>query len=256
MPVNSKIAIRARFALGFATRHLLVSILIAGLSALAVFLLWYPFPSSTLLNVGSIYLLMLTVDVVCGPLLTLFLANPHKSRRELFFDVGVVAVIQIFALAYGLYSLENARPIAYVFEQDRIVLVKKNELYFSKCTDRADCDVRFGQRDLMWHISNLEDSSSNSLHSLDLSLQGVSPAMRPETWIDWDWGSPKVQHALRPLSSLRSKELSKLKSIWEFPVNQIEEFSYLPLVSSRSLEWIVIFDKKGTVEKYVPIDGF
>ena len=77
---------RLRFALRYALRHALVSLLVAGLSALFVFGLLYPPPTSAMLGVGSIFLLLLGVDVVCGPLLTLLLANPAKPRRERWLD--------------------------------------------------------------------------------------------------------------------------------------------------------------------------
>ena len=71
---------------------------------------------------------MVGVDVVCGPLLTLVLFNPAKSRRELRLDLSLVAVIQLAALAYGLYSISLARPVIQAFETDRFAVVSAVEI--------------------------------------------------------------------------------------------------------------------------------
>jgi hypothetical protein len=68
--------IRWRFATRWALRHALLSVVVALISAILVFELWYPMPYRALLRVGGIFLLVLVVDVVCGPLMTLVLASP------------------------------------------------------------------------------------------------------------------------------------------------------------------------------------
>ena len=67
------------------------------------------------------------MDVVCGPLLTLVLASPRKSRRERWLDFSLIGLIQLAALAYGMHSVWVARPVALVFEVDRLVVVTANE---------------------------------------------------------------------------------------------------------------------------------
>src|SRR5690606_23056046 len=125
----------------YAAGHFVISAGVALLAAALVVLVWYPGPTATVLGVKRIYAVMLVVDVVCGPLLTAVLASPAKSRKELQLDLTLVGLIQLTALGYGLHSLESARPIAYVFEQDRIVLVAKNDLYTTDCRDRSQCMV-------------------------------------------------------------------------------------------------------------------
>ena len=119
---------RFRFAARYALRHLLLSLGMALASAAVVFGLWYPSPYRQLLDVHHIFVLVLAVDVVCGPLLTLVLASPKKSRRERWLDFSLVGAIQLAALAYGMHSVWAARPVALVFEVDRLVVVTANEL--------------------------------------------------------------------------------------------------------------------------------
>lgn len=225
------------------------------LAALLVFLLWYPAPAAQLLGVGNIFLILLGVDVVCGPLLTLVMASPRKPRRELILDLGLVALIQLAALGYGLYSLASARPVAYVFEQDRLVLVARNGVHEPECNDA--CSFPLAVDTIPLRIADLSRTDGGTIKSLDLSLQGVSPAMRPVTWRDWQWEDPKLQSALRPLSRLSPASREQLAALkgQTFADDHLQ-WRYLPLVSGKTLDWVVLFDEEGRWMEALPLDGF
>jgi hypothetical protein len=59
------------------------------LAALLVFGIWYPSPWRQLLGVAGVFGLVVGVDLVCGPLLTLVLASPKKSRKERWVDLSL-----------------------------------------------------------------------------------------------------------------------------------------------------------------------
>ncbi|MBX3622404.1 MAG: hypothetical protein KF891_20760 [Rhizobacter sp.] len=106
--------------------HLLASLVAAlGTSAL-VFLVWYPGVLADATGVSKIFLILLTVDVVIGPLVTLIVFNPAK--RELRRDLLIVLLLQIGALLYGLHAVWMARPVYVVFNADRFDLVFANDL--------------------------------------------------------------------------------------------------------------------------------
>ena len=59
--------------------------------------------------------LVAAVDLVLGPLITLVIFNPKKSRRELSMDIGVVVLLQMAALLWGIKAVYDQRPVAVVF---------------------------------------------------------------------------------------------------------------------------------------------
>ena len=85
-------------------KHLLFSVLVAAMVAALVFGIWYPTPYGELAGGQGLFRLIVVVDVICGPLLTLVIYNPKKPRVELFRDIGLVVLIQLGALGYGLNS--------------------------------------------------------------------------------------------------------------------------------------------------------
>lgn len=106
--------------------HLLGSLSVALLTSALVFLVWYPGLFASATGVTSIFLIVLGVDVVMGPLITLIVFNPAK--KELRRDLVIVLVLQIAALAYGLHTVWIARPVYQVFNAGRFDLVLANDI--------------------------------------------------------------------------------------------------------------------------------
>src|SRR3954447_23361508 len=103
--------------------HLGISLCIAVTAALLVFAAWYPYPYREISGGRELFLLVTTVDVILGPLITFAIFNRSKPRRELVLDLSVVACIQLAALGYGLWTVAVARPVHLVFEVDRLRVV-------------------------------------------------------------------------------------------------------------------------------------
>ena len=66
--------------------HLGISLCIATLAAVVVFGLWYPYPYREISGGRSLFMLVVCVDVVMGPLITLLIFSTKKTRRHLAAD--------------------------------------------------------------------------------------------------------------------------------------------------------------------------
>lgn len=104
--------------------HLVISLIVAGLSLFLIFYIWYPNPFHNALGVGQIVWLMLGIDVILGPILTLIIAK--QGKKSLKIDFMVIAVVQLLALFYGLYSINKGKPVAIVFDVNRFELVQQH----------------------------------------------------------------------------------------------------------------------------------
>ena len=90
--------------------------------------LWYRPPFFSALGGQQVLLVLLGVDISLGPLFTLIIFNPRKSRRALTFDLSVIAILQISALIYGMSVVFQARPVFVVFSKNSFDLVTANML--------------------------------------------------------------------------------------------------------------------------------
>lgn len=89
--------------------HLLASCILASIASYIVFMIWYPSPLGQAIGVTSIVLLLLGVDVVAGPLLTLAVCK--EGKKSLKFDLSVIVLLQLSAFIYGIHILAQGRPI-------------------------------------------------------------------------------------------------------------------------------------------------
>jgi hypothetical protein len=108
--------------------HLTISIAIAASVVALMLLLWFKPPFFSALGGKHILLILLGVDVTIGPLITLLIFNPLKSRKALRFDLSVIAVLQSAALIYGMSVLFHTRPVFVVFSKGSFDLITANML--------------------------------------------------------------------------------------------------------------------------------
>lgn len=106
--------------------HLSISVTIGLVVGALLFLVWYPPPFFHAAGADELVLLLVGVDIVMGPLLTLILFK--SGKKGLKFDLVMIALLQSTALVYGLSVVLVSRPVFLVAEVDRFVLVAANQL--------------------------------------------------------------------------------------------------------------------------------
>ena len=259
---------RSAHALRAGALHLLLSASVAGLVALLVFGAWFPGPLRTLTGGAELFWLLVGVDVVCGPLLTLVVFNPAKPRTELRRDLALVVLIQLLALGYGVHSLSYARPVALVYEVDRFRSVSFADLDEAENDQVPDWAQPWGLSHPRTVGIRKATSSDEMMGSVDASLQGVEPSQRPSWWQDYALSVPQVLQRARPLAELRSKHPQQSALIDTAVAQAIAApqtgetadstaLRWLPLVSRRATDWVVLLDPvTGRVRGYAHLDGF
>src|SRR5512137_2835497 len=109
-----------------ASIHFGISVVIATALFAAMLLVWYPHPYFHAAGGQKLLLLLIGVDVVIGPLLTLIVFDPRKKNLKM--DLAVIVALQLAALVYGATIMFNARPVFVAFAGDRFELVEANAI--------------------------------------------------------------------------------------------------------------------------------
>lgn len=250
---------RLRFAARYALRHVVLSLLVALASAGVVFGLWYAAPYRQLLSVGHIYLLVLAVDVVCGPLLTLIVASPGKSRRERWLDFSLIGLIQLAALAYGMHSVWVARPVALVFEVDRLSVVTANEVLQDRLPKALPGFNQLPFAGVLKAGTRKPANSDEMFRSVQQGLAGVPLAAQPDWWQPWVDSLPAMRARAKPLPDLIARKpqaAAALQDAARAAGHAVADLRYLPLVSSKTLDWVALLDDKLDMVGWAPVDGF
>jgi hypothetical protein len=240
--------------------HLALSVIVASLAALLVFVVWYPYPYREISGGRDLFLLVVVVDVVLGPLLTLTVFNLAKPRSELRRDLAVVALLQVAGLAYGLWTVNLARPVHLVFEIDRFRAVHRVEIP-SELESRAPPGVQIAS----WKGPSLLAvrpfaSGAEETEMTLAALQGLHLSARPDLWQAYEAARPRVLAASRPLADLRQRFPARAAEI-DAEVRRTgrdaARIAYLPLISRTPEGWTVLVDG-ATAELlgFLPIDSF
>ena len=247
-------------ALRASLRHLLLSVAVASLVVLLIFFVWYPSPFHAMLGGLGLLGLIVGVDVVCGPLLTLLLWNQRKTRLALAVDCTLIACLQLGALAYGLYAVTEGRPVHVVFEVDRLRVVSAADIDTAELSEAPENLRRLPWTGPTWISVRAPHDSDELLHSVEQSMAGKEPSVRPGWWQDYTQGLPELLQRARPLEDLaraRSAQRPLLDQAIQEAGVSAAELVWLPMTSHRSTEWVVLLHRTtGQPMAYVPIDGF
>lgn len=239
--------------------HLLASCAVAGLVSLLVFHLWYPAPFAAIAGGTSLFLLLVSVDVVMGPALTAVAASPAKPLRELQRDLAVILLLQLGAFGYGLYTMAMARPVYLVFEVDRMRVVVAADV------DPAGlADAPAHLRSLPWTgpglIAAVKPTNPDELmRSVELGMSGIDLSMVPRNWRDYAGEAANVWRVARPVDKLLAKYPAMAPELEAMAVRsgqQVQALRFLPLVSRQAMWVSVVAEPGARIVGHLPVSGF
>jgi len=237
---------RIRFFLG----HLLISLAIALLVTYLIFCVWYPQPLDKALGVGFIFMMMLVIDVILGPLLGLLVYQ--EGKKTLKMDLSIIILIQVAALGYGMYSIAQARPVWIVFNHDRFELVRKNEI---KTENIMKAKSQYQQPTLLQPqfvaVKQAIDPQVRQIEQMSAMLNGISLAQYPERYMSLDQAKIQIQKQSRDLSQLTHWNDKKI--VQQYLSLYSKANAWLPL-ETYGLAMVVLINKeKAEVIKIVDL---
>lgn len=235
--------------LKFFLSHLSISLLIASLVMGLVFFVWYPSPLAAAVGVIHIFLMMLAIDVIAGPILGLLVYK--EGKKTLKFDLSIIVAIQISALCYGLYSIEQGRPAWLVYNVDRFELVRKNEIADQNINQT---NTQFQQPSwLKPQFVATEFSKNTQQRNDDIFaevLGGISLAQRPERYVELNKVKKQMQQREQKLELLQqyNNKIDVDKVLSKYP----QATAFLPM-KANAVDMTVLIDIKGQVVKIVDL---
>lgn len=237
--------------------------MVAAACAVVVFFFWYPHPYGQLSGGRALFLILVSVDVVCGPLLTLVLFSPAKPRRELLLDMSVVILLQLAALGYGIHTAYQARPLFLVFEVDRFRVISLPDYQGVEVSSKlaalpSALQPRAFGGPIVVGYQKPDSAEARRDILLESAFGGLDYAERPEYYVPYSG-----EHKAAAL--MRSKPLADF--IKRYPETHDEALAQLrkaslPLDKGRFLpvlhkeDWIGVLDPDGSIIGFLPGDGF
>jgi len=206
--------------------------IVAAVLAIVIFF-WYPSPFFRISGAMDVIKVLVFVDLVLGPLLTLILFRPGK--RGLKFDMACVFAMQISALLYGAHTVYEERPYYTVFVLDRFEVLARKDV-----DEAAFNEVKMGVKPWMqpiFVVATLPDSLEDRQRVMEETLFEGKPDIhkRPEYWGPYEQQKSLVERAAKPLSELlarRPDQAAKISAVMSEHGAQTE-LTYLPITSKQ-----------------------
>jgi hypothetical protein len=239
--------------------HASGSVMMAALAAALVFGLWYPWPYTVLAGGTELFALLISVDVVIGPLATFAVFDRAKGWPVLRRDLAVILVLQLGALLYGLYVVFEARPVALALETHRFRVITAVDVVMQELPAAPE-GLRSlpldGPRTLR---TEPPTDPAEKLAAIKSALAGVDLGQRPRYWRAWDDEARRqAQAAGKPLDALAARNpdrRAELDAAVGRTGRDAAGLRYVPLLS-RHGEWVVLVDAaSGEVLDFAPLTG-
>lgn len=239
--------------------HLVISLLLALIAGVLVFHVWYPYPYREISGGKQLFLLIVTTDVMLGPLATLFVFSGKKSRVALWFDFTIIGLLQLLALGYGMWAVFVARPVHLVFEYDRFRVIHAIDI-----PDQFNNSAPQGVSIKPWDgptLISLRPFKSNDeqTEATLMALAGVELGARPDLWQSYDVAVNDVLKEAKSVGQLRMKfpnQSHRIDEWFEAANRDATKTVYLPLIG-RNAVWTMFLDSTtAEVVGTMPLDSF
>lgn len=224
----------------FFISHLTISALIACCIISVIFLLWYPGALASAEGVTYIILMLIIIDVIIGPALGFLVYKENKKTLKI--DLGVIIILQITALSYGVYNIAQSRPV-WIVQAGSVFQVVRLNMIDADSQKRAE--VVYQEHSLLkpqWVAVNEKIANARLF---------AEPTIMPETYTNMNAAIVRI--------STRAKSIDKLQNF-----NQLDEVmqiidkypsanGWLPLRAADQDKVVLIDTNKGEVVKIVDL---
>jgi len=219
--------------------HLLLSATIAVAVVAFMLTLWYPWPLFEAAGGSELILILVGVDVTLGPLITLIIFKAGK--KGLRFDLTVIALLQLGALAYGVHTLYLARPVYLVFTLDRFDLVTAKDLDPKDLAEVTREEFRRPPLGRPRYVAAVfPGDPAKKARILETSVVGKDLQMYPQYYVPYSEQAQSAARAAKSLSILK-RNPEAINGYLSSSGRSQDAVRFLPL-SAPSKDGIVLLD--------------
>jgi len=223
--------------------HLSISLAIGLIVGALLFGLWYPPPYFHAAGADQLVLLLVSVDIVLGPLLTLVVFKSGKWGLK--FDLALIGTVQAIALVYGLSVVLRSRPVFLVAAVDRFALVSASDI--------DDADLARGTKPEFKSLSwtgprivgtRLPPYGKARTRLMMSGMAGKDVDKFPEYYVDYADIAADLMKRTKPLSALPLKDpgASELLEVALGKIGKTDRIVWVP-VAARKANLVMLIDQ-------------
>lgn len=218
--------------------HLLISAIVVSCFAGFALWIWYPSPFLQISGILSILLILVSVDLILGPLLTFIIYKPKKPKLAM--DLAFIGIVQIAALGYGMYTIHQGHPAYIAYTVDRFTLINIGDVN-PLDAKHTDLQASGWWKPIMVYSQPPTDPSEKERLIFEVLEGKPDIDARPEYYEPFDKFANKVMQKGLTAQQLSSTPESnqKLEVFIAKHGKTANDYAYLPLVGKeKDVLWV------------------
>jgi hypothetical protein len=236
-----------------ASIHLGISAILAIIVISLLVFIWYPWPYFKEIDGWPLVAMIIGIDVILGPLLTLIVFK--QGKKTLRFDLSVIALIQICALSYGVWIGYSSRVVYAVFVENQFYLVQVSEIL-----DFPQDKIKYPQfatppfKGPQFIGARVPPKEAKSLDMVLLNSVGMGAQIKPEFYTPLDAVISEIRQSQLSKAEIQKHSPDVLPRILDFETRTGKSYLMSPLqVRGNDSHIVLIDDQTGEVVKmFVP----
>lgn len=236
--------------------HFFASVVIALTLFSIAYFVWYPDPYFEAAGAKHLWVILVSVDVILGPVITLIVFKAGKPGMK--FDMSFIIVAQAIALLYGFSVIADARPVYVVFAIDRFNVVPANWI-----VEDSQKLARFPEYEKMsWTgpvlvAAQRPEDKERSERLMFTAILGYDIETQPEFFVPYDRAKDAILAAGKPVTELLARypeQEADLRETLRRKHGSDEGLLYLPMTANRRDMAIIIDANTSAVITALPVD--
>jgi hypothetical protein len=236
--------------------HFSISAVVALVVGAFLLGVWYPPPYFHAAGADELILLLVGVDVVLGPLLTLIVFK--SGKRGLKLDLTLIGIAQSAALVFGLHVVLQSRPVFLVAAVDRFMLVSANELDPKDVAQASDP----AYRSLSWTgpmtVGIVLPEGEERTQLMFQSIGGGKDVDKlPRYYVDYAKSAPGLLARAKAVSALKPADTAARETLARAigkTGETSDELVWVPVVARNGSVVMLLDRKNGTPLRAVAVD--
>lgn len=232
--------------------HFFLSLISVLISIFIVWSIWYPAPLYEATGVNNIFIIIVAIGLIIGPLLSFMVSSPNK--KSLKFDLSVIVILQLAAFFYGLYQVYDGRPAWIAYNVDRFDLVRNNEIDNRKLLKALPAYRQVSNSGPLYVAAIIPRGNIEVSNQIlfDEVVSGIAPSQRPELYVPLQQVEKNMSNRVRALNELNNyNDKAKVRDILSaYP----EADGFLPLKANAiSMTVLINIDDQPKVVNIVDL---
>lgn len=226
-----------------ALQNLYISQTIIILFLIFAYFIWFPHSFSKLGGFNDTAFIIIFADLILGPLLVFIVYK--EGKKFLRFDINVLLGIQLFAFAFGAYSLYLKHPAYAVFTVDRFTLANVSQLYPQQPW-LTQFKLSFFSSPLFVVAKSPSNLKERNTLMFDVLLKGKPDINeRPELFEPFEQHIDTIFSKSIPLDLLFNSESNREKFAQFYKIHggKPGDYAYFPLKGNNKKDMIWVFDR-------------